>query len=287
MDILRTKKEIRAWRSAATGRVALVPTMGSFHEGHLSLMRTARALADHVVVSLFVNPIQFGPTEDLSRYPRDLEHDEALASDLGVDVLFVPTVEEMYPQPQETYAYWPSLGSVLCGRTRPDHFRGVGTVVIKLFNLTSPHVVPFGRKDGQQVLLIERLVRELDLDIEIVACPTVRDVDGLAMSSRNGYLSPADRVQAVGIYAGLSAAKVLIENGERRSAAIRNEMSTLMGKYPGLGVEYCDVVSRDSLKPVDALDHRSMLAVAARVGTTRLIDNLWVVGTEGDLRVEL
>jgi pantoate--beta-alanine ligase len=287
MERLRTKKEIRAWRRALTGRVALVPTMGAFHEGHLSLMRTARALADHVVVSLFVNPIQFGPTEDLSRYPRDLERDETMADDAGVDALFVPEVEEMYPEPQETYVYWPALGSVLCGRTRPDHFRGVGTVVLKLINLAEPQVVPFGRKDGQQVMLIERLVRELDLDIEVVACPTVRDVDGLAMSSRNSYLNASDRAQAVGIYAGLSAAKVQIENGERRSAAIRNEISQLMGKYPGLGVEYCEIVSRDSLKPVDALDHRTMVAVAARAGTTRLIDNLWVVGSEGDLHVEL
>ncbi len=287
MDIVRTKDKLRAWRDAAGGRVALVPTMGSFHEGHLSLMRVARALADHVVVSLFVNPLQFGPTEDLSRYPRDLEHDAERAEMAGVDVLFAPSVEEMYPAPQETFVYWPVLGSVLCGRTRPDHFRGVGTVVIKLFNLCRPHVAPFGRKDGQQVILVERMVRELDLEIEIVVCPTVRDVDGLAMSSRNAYLSPSDRSQALGLYAGLAAAKTLIENGERRCAAIKNEMSTLMAKYPGLGVEYCEIVSRDTFKPLDLVDHRTMVAVAGRVGTTRLIDNLWVVGSEGDLRVEL
>lgn len=287
MEILRTKEEIRAWRRKAEGRIALVPTMGSFHDGHLSLMRTARALADRVVVSVFVNPLQFGPTEDFARYPRNLKRDAALADDMGVDVVFAPSVEEMYPQPQETYVYWPAVGTVLCGRTRPDHFRGVGTVVIKLFNQVQPHVAPFGRKDGQQVLLIERMVRELDLEIEVVACPTVREADGLAMSSRNAYLNATDRTQALGIYAALQAAKVQIENGERRAAAIRNEMAQLMGKYPGLGVEYCEVVSRDSLKPVEVIDHRTMVAAAGRVGTTRLIDNLWVVGAEGDLRVEL
>jgi pantoate--beta-alanine ligase len=261
--------------------------MGYFHEGHIRLMRTARSLADSVVVSLFVNPIQFGPTEDLSRYPRDLENDAAKATALGVDALFVPSADEIYGQSHETYVYWPLLGALLCGRTRPDHFRGVGTVVLKLINLTTPHVVPFGRKDGQQVLLIDRMVKELDLDIEIVVCPTVREPDGLAMSSRNSYLNPADRVQALGIYAGLQAAKTLIEGGERRSAAIRNEMSQLMGKFPGLGVEYCDVVSRETLRPVDAVDHHAMVAVAGRVGTTRLIDNLWTIGTGGDIRVEL
>ncbi|MBN1424399.1 pantoate--beta-alanine ligase [Candidatus Fermentibacteria bacterium] len=287
MDVLRTISELRAWRRAARGKVALVPTMGYFHEGHLCLMRTARRAADVVLVSSFVNPIQFGPTEDLARYPRDLERDRALASDAGVDALFVPSAEEMYGQSHETFVYWPTMGNLLCGRTRPDHFRGVGTVVAKLFNLAFPHVATFGRKDGQQVLLLERMVRELNFDVEIVVCPTVREPDGLALSSRNALLSAADRIQALGIYAGLDAARAAILGGERRSAAIRNEMAQLMAKSPGLGVEYCEVVSRESLRAVDIIDHCSMIAVAGRVGTTRLLDNLWTMGADGDIRIEL
>lgn len=287
MEILRTKSELVAWREAARGRVALVATMGAFHRGHVALMDKAREVADSVVVSIFVNPLQFGPTEDYLRYPRDLERDARVAAEQGVDAVFAPSVDEMYPRPQETFVYWPNLGSVLCGRTRPDHFRGVGTVLMKLFHLARPHVAPFGRKDGQQALLAQRMVRELDMDLEVIVVPTVREPDGLAMSSRNAYLSPEDRAQALGLFAGLSCAKGLIENGERRAAAIRNEMAQVMARYPGLGVEYAEVVSRESLKPVDLVDATSMVAVAGRVGTTRLIDNLWVVEGQGGLAVEL
>jgi pantoate--beta-alanine ligase len=287
VDLIDTKQGMRKWRQRVLGNVALVPTMGDFHEGHFSLVRAAREAADTVVVSLFVNPTQFGPHEDYTRYPRDLDRDAALARAEGVDCLFAPAAAEMYPTDHETYVYWPRLGSLLCGMTRPTHFRGVATVVLKLFNIVRPHQATFGRKDGQQVILIQRMVEDLDLPVEVMICPTVRDPDGLAVSSRNRYLSMSDRSQAVGLYFALSAAKHAIERGERRSDRLKEIMEQTVAAYSALSVEYVEIVARGTLEATDSIDEDTMIAVAVGVGSTRLIDNLWVVQGKKGLQVEL
>ena len=265
VEILRSKEEMGVWRRAGVGTVALVPTMGCFHEGHLSLMKKARDLADNVVVSLFVNPIQFGPEEDLNRYPRDFDSDIALASGEGVDCLFAPPSEEMYKGLPETFVYWPRLGKLLCGKGRPNHFRGVGTVVLKLFNIVKPDVALFGRKDGQQGILIKRLVEELDIGIEIVICPTVREPDSLAKSSRNQYLSPDEKKQALGLYRSLSEAKEIIENGVRDSEELRTAMKAILLEFSGLDMEYLEIVSRETFDRIKNVTSEIMIAVAGKV----------------------
>jgi pantoate--beta-alanine ligase len=261
--------------------------MGDFHEGHLSLIRAARQAAEKVVVSLFVNPTQFGPEEDFGRYPRNLDRDCSLARDERVDCLFMPSVTEMYAPGHETYVYWPRLGSLLCGKTRTTHFRGVATVVLKLFNCATPNLASFGRKDGQQVILIQRMVDELDLPLEIIVCPTVRDSDGLAKSSRNRYLSTDDRSQALGLFVALTVAKNAIEGGELRSDSLKGIMDQVLSTYSGLAVEYLEIVDRRTLESIDKVDADTMIGLAGTVGKTRLIDNLWVMPTKEGLGVEL
>jgi pantoate--beta-alanine ligase len=262
--------ERRAGRS-----VGLVPTMGYFHAGHLSLMRRARATCDVVVVSLFVNPAQFGPGEDLEGYPRDEERDLALARDEGVDLVFIPTVEEVYPAGFATTVEVGSLTGTLEGDPRQrgrEHFRGVTTMVTKLFNMVGPDVAFFGQKDAQQALVIRKLVRDLDLPVRIEVCPTVRDTDGLALSSRNGYLSPEDRERAVALSRALSAAEARVARGDVNAAQVLAAARAVLDAA-GIEPDYLELRSTTDLSPVERVNGSTLLAVAARVGRARLIDN--------------
>jgi pantoate--beta-alanine ligase len=277
MRTVRTVAELRgalAGPRAAGRRIALVPTMGAFHEGHLSLIRRAREQADVVVVSLFVNPTQFRPDEDLAAYPRDEARDAALAEAEGADLLFAPVVEEVYPDgfATEVRVTGP-LTERLEGAARgPEHFHGVTTVVAKLFDMVAPHAAYFGAKDGQQALVIRRMARDLDLPVEIVTCPTVREPDGLAMSSRNAYLDPADRERAVALRRGLDAAEASVAAGEREPARIAAAGRAAMAEF-GVEPEYFEIVNTEDLSPLTAIEDEALVAVAARVGRARLIDN--------------
>jgi pantoate--beta-alanine ligase len=261
--------------------VGLVPTMGYLHEGHRSLMRAARAQTDLVAATIFVNPLQFGPGEDLDAYPRDLAGDAAAAEAEGVDVLFAPSVAEMYPEPTLTTVHVAGLTEGLCGAARPTHFDGVTTVVAKLFAIVGPCTAFFGRKDFQQVAVIGRMVADLDLPISVVACPLVREPDGLAMSSRNAYLSPDERVRATGIFGALRDAAERVERGERDPGVLRAQIDRT-GTVKGLEFEYVEVRRASDLGLVADLEGEIVVAVAARVGTTRLIDNitLQIAGSE-------
>jgi pantoate--beta-alanine ligase len=254
--------------------VGFVPTMGYLHEGHLSLVRRAKRENQVVVVSVFVNPTQFGPNEDLDRYPRDLERDARLLEAEGVDYLFTPTAEEMYPEGYSTWVEVENLTEGLCGAKRPGHFRGVATVVTKLFNLVKPTRAYFGEKDFQQLQVIKRLVSDLNLDVEVVGCPIVREPDGLAMSSRNAYLSPEERESAVALYRALQLAKRLFEEGERDAETVKRKVREFLESYPLVkGVDYVEVVSADTLKPVKTIKEGDLIALAVFVGNARLIDN--------------
>jgi len=276
MRIVRTIAEVRAGVRDAKRQgqsVGLVLTMGAFHEGHLTLMREARKNTDLLVVSLFVNPTQFGPTEDLSRYPRDEERDAALAEREGVDILFAPEPAEIYPEGFVTTIHIAGITEVLDGASRSaHHFDGVATVVAKLFGIVAPDVAYFGQKDAQQVLVVRRLVRDLNLDVRIEAVPTVREADGLAMSSRNVYLDAAARRQATALNRALDAAQVLAENGERDAERILDAARAVLGDA-GIEPEYLELRDAETLQPVTRLESDALLAVAARVGAARLIDN--------------
>ena len=269
--------ELRAWRATqrtAGRRVALVPTMGALHEGHLRLVDEARRRADAVVMSLFVNPLQFGPTEDLARYPRDLPRDRALAQGRGVDALFTPTDAMMYPPGAATRVVGGPAAERWEGAARPGHFTGVLTVVAKLFHLAEPDVACFGRKDVQQAVLIRQMVRDLDWPIELVVVPTVREQDGLALSSRNIYLDEAGRRTALGLSRALAAAHDMWCGGERRAEALEARMRQVIAMHPALAVEYIVVADPAALEPVAEADAASVVAIAGRVGRTRLIDNI-------------
>jgi pantoate--beta-alanine ligase len=287
MKTLRTKAELRAALSPERRggrRIGLVPTMGFFHDGHLELMRRARSECDIVVVSLFVNPTQFGPGEDLGAYPRDEARDAELAEAEGVDILWMPSVAEMYPEGPGTFVEVDlSLTGVLDGhpeRRGPAHFRGVTTVVSKLFNCVGPDVAYFGRKDAQQALVIQRMVRDLDFHVEIVVVPTVREADGLAMSSRNIYLDDAERERALALSRGLRAAEQAAAGGERSADALVEAVAAEL-RGAGIDPEYVEARDAESLEPVNRLNGRPVLvAVAARVGRARLIDNVVLGGDE-------
>ena len=277
MRTVRTVPELRsalAGPRAAGRRIALVPTMGAFHAGHLSLIQRAREQADVVVVSLFVNPTQFRPGEDLASYPRDEARDAALAEDEGADVLFAPPVEEVYPDGFATQVRVTGpLTERLEGATRgPEHFHGVTTVVAKLFDMVGPHAAYFGAKDAQQAVVIRRMAGDLDLPVDIVTCPTVREPDGLAMSSRNAYLDPLDRERAVALRRGLDAAEASVAAGEREPARIAAAGRAAMAEF-GVEPEYFEIVNSEDLSPLAAIDGEALVAVAARVGGARLIDN--------------
>jgi pantoate--beta-alanine ligase len=269
MKIVRTNAEMRACER--TGTVGLVPTMGAFHAGHHSLIRAARERCDTVVVSLFVNPAQFNEAADLEAYPRDEARDAAEAAALGADVLYAPSVEEVYPPGFGTTVRVEGLSDVLEGAERgPGHFAGVCTVVTKLFNVVQPDVAFFGQKDAQQVAVLRRMVRDLDLPIELAVLPTVRDPDGLALSSRNVLLAPDERRRALALSRALEAARETAAGGERDAAAIAEAARAVMD---GVEPEYLAVVDPDSFQPVQAVDGRVLVALAARIGATRLIDN--------------
>ena len=259
---------------ARGGTVGLVPTMGFFHEGHRSLMRTARAAHDMVVVSLFVNPTQFGPGEDLDAYPRDLDADTAAAIAEGVDVLFVPSVAEMYPDGARTTVHVADLTDRLCGARRPGHFDGVTTVVAKLFSIVGPCTAYFGRKDAQQLAVVRRMAADLDLPVHVVGCPLVREPDGVAMSSRNSYLSSDDRRRAAVLVRSLRAAAEAVASGERDARAVRGVLVETLASEPAVRIDYAEIVDATTLKEVDRIEHDTLIALAAFVGKTRLIDNI-------------
>jgi pantoate--beta-alanine ligase len=272
--VAMARKACDAARSA--GRtVGFVPTMGAFHDGHVSLIRRARDERDAVVVSIFVNPLQFGPGEDLSRYPRDEERDLSMAGELGVDVVFAPTIEEMYPAGQPAVTVDPGpLGDRLEGAVRPGHFRGVATVVAKLFEVVGPSTAYFGEKDAQQLAVIRRMVRDLSFPIDVVGCPTVREFDGLAMSSRNAYLSPVQREAAGCLFLALSEAAEMARGGERDAARLVAAMAREIGATPEAGIDYAAVVDEETFEEVGTIAGPARALVAARFGETRLIDNL-------------
>ena len=263
----------RAWHKVDV-KIAFVPTMGFFHEGHLSLMRYGREMGDRLVVSLFVNPTQFGPTEDLDRYPREPERDAALAREVGVDVLYSPTAEAMYPQGYQTYVAVEGLSQGLCGPSRPGHFRGVATVVLKLFNQVMPHLAVFGEKDYQQLAVIKRMAADLDLPVEVVGRPIVREADGLALSSRNTYLSPEERHSALCLNQALTAARELAAGGETDADKILSTVRNMITSTPHTRLDYAALVEPDTLEEVKTIRDAARLALAAGVGTTRLIDNM-------------
>jgi pantoate--beta-alanine ligase len=274
--VARTRSELSNALDSlrASGRVGLVPTMGYLHEGHLTLVDQARAHARHVAVSIFVNPLQFGPSEDFSRYPRDEERDLALLEERGADLVFLPDVEEMYPKGTPIVTVAPgAMGDVLCGRFRPGHFAGVLTVVAKLFGLFRPDVAVFGRKDLQQWVLIRRMTEDLELGVDVRVAPTMRETDGLAMSSRNVYLGPEERAHALGLSRALNAARNAFAGGERSASRILSIMRETLTMHPLVQLQYLELVDRDSLTAVETVDERTVGAIAAFLGRTRLIDN--------------
>lgn len=259
----------------AGGTVGLVPTMGFFHEGHRSLMRAARANHNLVVTTIFVNPLQFGPDEDLAGYPRDLPADTAAAESQGVDLLFVPSVPEMHPEPAVTTVHVAGLTEGLCGAVRPTHFDGVTTVVAKLFSIVGPSTAYFGRKDFQQLVVVRRMAADLDLPVDVVGCPVVREPDGLAMSSRNAYLTPDQRERATGLFSSLRAAAAAVEDGERDPHRVVALVESEAARH-GLDLEYAEVRGAADLAPLGTMGGEAVLAVAARVGGARLIDNVTI-----------
>jgi len=260
-------------------RLGFVPTMGALHEGHLSLVRAARARCEMVAVSIFVNPLQFGPSEDLAKYPRTFERDVELLEREGVDVLFAPTPEEMYTAGAVTYVAVEGLSEKLCGRSRPGHFRGVTTVVAKLFHIVEPDLAFFGQKDAAQATIIRRMVRDLNLPVEIVVCPIVREPDGLAMSSRNAYLSPQQRRSVLVLHRSLTEVKNRFDQGERNVANLIEVGKRVLAEEPGVRLDYFEIVDPATLDPMKGLTSAALVAVAAFVGSTRLIDNIELAKT--------
>jgi pantoate--beta-alanine ligase len=278
--LARTIETVRENIAAARARglkIGLVPTMGALHEGHASLIQRARAETGYVVVSIFVNPTQFGPREDLSRYPRPLDQDLAICGTERVDLVFAPEVATVYPPGFQTIVEVEQLQKVLCGPSRPGHFRGVTTVVLKLFNVVQPDIAYFGQKDGQQARIIQQMVRDLNIAVEIRVCPIVREPDGLALSSRNQYLDPQQRRQAIVLHRALETGKQMIEGGERDASALLERLRDLILSAPAAEIDYIAVVDADSLQPVRELGGTVLLALAVRFGETRLIDNVIVL----------
>ncbi|NUQ86077.1 MAG: pantoate--beta-alanine ligase [Anaerolineales bacterium] len=273
MRTISTLDDLRSARLSFSGTVGLVPTMGYLHEGHLSLVRRAREECDRVVVSIFVNPTQFGPSEDLAKYPRDLERDLSLLEPLGTDLVWTPSAEIMYPKGYQTWVEVEAISRPLEGAMRPGHFRGVTTVVAKLFNAVQPHRAYFGQKDAQQAAVIRQMTRDLNFPIKIVICPIVREADGLAMSSRNVYLDPEQRKAATVLFRSLSAAKELYEAGERNAETLRGKMKEVLAGEPLAEMQYVSCADYDTLEELDEVKGKALLSMAVFVGKTRLIDN--------------
>ena len=280
MNTIETKEALRHAVSDArcSGQtIGFVPTMGYLHEGHLSLMRRARKENDLVVVSIFVNPTQFGPNEDLESYPRDIERDAALMTDEKVDLVYLPSTDQLYPEGYTTFVEVKGpMTQALCGRSRPRHFRGVTTIVSKLFHLVTPHRAYFGQKDAQQVAVVKQMTKDLDFDIEVVVCPTIREADGLALSSRNAYLSPRHRKDAVVLSKSLFEAREMIAGGKRQAAAVILHISERIRAVPDAIIDYVAVVDAGTLTDLKTLQGKALIAVAVKLGGTRLIDNIQV-----------
>ena len=260
--------------------IGLVPTMGYLHEGHLSLARSAKKHTDVVVMSIFVNPIQFGPKEDFRKYPRNLKHDEALAASAGVDVIFTPSANEMYPAGYSTYVNVEGMTETLCGASRPGHFKGVTTVVAKLFEIVRPDIAYFGQKDAQQAMVIKRMAGDLNMGLEIKVMPIVREFDGLAMSSRNAYLSLSERKDAIVLCASLMMAKDMAKSGEKNPGKIMKAMKKLIGGVKSARIEYISAVDPATMKEIKTISGEVLFALAVFIGKTRLIDNIVVKGTK-------
>ena len=257
--------------------LGFVPTMGALHEGHLSLVRASKSRCDVTAVSIFVNPLQFGPAEDLDKYPRNWERDARLLDELGVDLLFVPGVDEMYPRGSRTYVLVEDLSDKLDGASRPGHFRGVATVVAKLFEIVRPDYAFFGQKDAAQVAVLRKMVSDLNFDVEVVLCPIVRENDGLAMSSRNAYLTPEQRQQALALHGSLMRVQTAVDAGERGAATLLSIGKQAIAEEPGARLDYFAILDPDTLDPVADVSHGALVAVAAYVGSTRLIDNILLI----------
>ena len=285
MKIVESAREMQSFSESLRKEgkiVTFVPTMGYFHEGHLDLMREGRRRGDCLVVSIYVNPTQFGPSEDFEQYPRNFERDRSMAEGVGVDVIFSPPNREMYPPHYQTYVTVDGVTDNLCGLSRPGHFRGVATVCAKLFNLVKPHMAVFGKKDFQQLVTIRRMVQDLNMDLEVVGMPTTREPDGLAMSSRNIYLSPEERVSALSLSRSLKLAKALYDRGERDAEKIAGEARRHIESHAHTKIDYVQICDTTTMRDVARLDGESVLAMAVRVGKTRLIDN-YVFGEPLDI----
>lgn len=282
MRIIETVVEMQAFSREVrkNGKtIALVPTMGYLHEGHASLMVEGRKRADILVASIFVNPTQFGPSEDFDAYPRDLERDRKVAVAAGVDVIFAPKASDMYPRGFQTFVDVEELTRHLCGASRPGHFRGVTTVVAKLLNIVMPHVALFGKKDFQQLAVIRRMAGDLNMDVEIVGMPIVREADGLAMSSRNAYLGPEERKSALCLSRALATAQALFRDGECRVAPLREKVLRIISEVPGAIIDYADFRDSETLEAIETANGQTLIALAVKIGTTRLIDNC-ILGEE-------
>jgi len=254
-------------------RLAFVPTMGYFHEGHLNLMREAKKMADCLIVSIYVNPTQFGPKEDLAKYPRDFGRDLRMAQSVGVDAIFYPSDAEMYPENYQTYVNVEEVTKNLCGLSRPGHFRGVTTICIKLFSIVKPHIAIFGKKDFQQFIVIKQMVADLNLDLQVVGLPTVRETDGLAMSSRNVYLKKNEKPSALMLITSLKLAQRLYDQGERKASIIKNQVEKLIKNVPHSDIDYIKICDTKTLTDIDEITGEAVIALAVKVAKTRLIDN--------------
>lgn len=279
MIVIESVAQMQEFARQRRGDIALVPTMGYLHEGHASLMVEARKRAGTVVASIFVNPTQFGVNEDLDSYPRDLERDKKVASEAGVDVIFAPKASDMYPAGYQSYLNVEELTTELCGASRPGHFRGVTTVVAKLFNIVMPSVALFGKKDFQQLAVIRRMVQDFNFDVEIVGMPIVRETDGLALSSRNARLSPVERQQALCLSRSIAAARDAFRAGERSVAVLKDKALAVIGAESAAELDYLEFRDQDTLLPLQTANERTLLALAVRIGSVRLIDNT-VLGEE-------
>ncbi len=274
MKTAESISDLRLLLNSAPRPIGFVPTMGFLHQGHLSLVEASIRENKTTVVSIYVNPLQFAPGEDFKQYPRDPEADRRMLSEIGTDVLFMPSDLELFPAGFGTQVEVPAMSEALCGRHRPGHFRGVATIVLKLFNLVKPDSAYFGRKDAQQALIIKRMSRDLNLDLKIRTLPTVRDRDGLALSSRNSYLSPEERKKAPALSAALREAERLVSLGEKNTALIKQAMLAVLDGTAGIETEYCETVSLDTMRPLETVEPgNTLIAVAVRIGGTRLIDN--------------
>lgn len=276
IQIIETVRDMQAFSESLRRQgktIAFVPTMGFFHEGHLDLMREGRKRADCLVVSIYVNPTQFGPAEDLDRYPRDFDRDRRMAESVGVDVIYFPSNREMYPLHYQTYVNVEEVTDNLCGLSRPGHFRGVTTVCCKLFNIVKPHVTIFGKKDFQQLTAIQRMVEDLNMDLEVVAMPTTREADGLAMSSRNTYLKPEERESALSLSRSLKKAQERYGQGERDAGKIIEEAKAFITGHPHTKIDYVQICDTTTMRDAPRIEGTCVMALAVRVGNTRLIDN--------------